>query len=282
MKKFLFTILLLLLNHFTFSQSFRLITYNLRYDNADDGVNQWGNRREKVAELIKKYNPDIFGVQEGLHNMLEDLKILLPEYNFVGVGRDDGKTKGEYSAIFYKRDLIKVEQDSTFWLSKTPAVAGSKSWDAAITRICTWAKFKDIKSGKQFYLFNTHFDHMGDTARLQSALLLKKTGMMKAGGLPIVFMGDFNSEPEELPYKVMTNNNEGPIKDSFYSAIKNAADTLCTFTGFEVNGKICERIDYIFTDQYWLVKFYNIIRDNDGTYYYSDHLPVMCEVEIVK
>ena len=153
MKKFLFTTLLLLLTHFTFSQSLRLITYNLRYDNAGDGINQWGNRKEKVAALIKKYNPDILGIQEGLHNMMEDLKVLLPDYNFVGVGRDDGKTKGEYSAIFYKKTLFKVEEDSTFWLSKTPAVVASKDWDAAITRICTWAKFKDIKSGNEFYLF---------------------------------------------------------------------------------------------------------------------------------
>lgn len=282
MKNLLITLLILILSHFAFSQSLRLITYNLRYDNKGDGVNQWGNRKEKVATLIKKYNPDIFGVQEGLNNMLIDLKLLLPEYNFVGVGRDDGKTKGEYSAIFYKKDLFKVEQDSTFWLSKTPTIIGSKDWDAAITRICTWAKIKDIKSSKEFYLFNTHFDHMGDTSRLQSALLLKKTGTMNANGLPIIYMGDFNSEPEEFPYKVMTSNNRGPLKDSFYSAIKNATDTLCTFTGFEVNGKICKRIDYIFTDQNWQVNFYNILHDNDGTYYYSDHLPVMCDVEVVR
>ncbi len=278
MKKLFLLLTLLFLSQPSFSQSLRIITYNIRYDNAGDGVNQWGNRKTKVADLIKKYNPDIFGVQEGLHHMLVDLKTLLPEYNYVGVGRDDGKTSGEYSAIFYKKDVFKAEQDSTFWLSETPTIIASKSWDAAITRICTWAKFKHKKSHKEFYLFNTHFDHIGDTARAMSADLIKIYARRIAGNKPLILLGDFNSEPSESAYKTLTNNKIIELKDSYFSAGNNAADSICTFTGFAINSGICKRIDYILTGTDWVVKYYNLIKDNDGTYYYSDHLPVLTEI----
>src|SRR5690606_23660953 len=131
-------------------QDLKVMTYNIRYDNKGDGVNQWSNRKSKVVTLIKKYDPDIIGVQEALHHQLEDLANALKQYTYVGVGRDDGKTKGEYSALFIRKKRFRISENSTFWLSTTPSVPGSKDWDAAITRIATWARLRDKKSKKEF------------------------------------------------------------------------------------------------------------------------------------
>lgn len=273
MSKLILTTLFIGLINISFSQSIKVMTYNLRLDIASDGVNQWGNRKEKVFDLIKKYDPDIFGVQEALHNQMEDLRANLPQYTSVGVGRDDGKTKGEYSAIFYKKEKFDVLEQQTFWLSETPEVPGSKSWDAAITRIVTWAKFKDKASGKTFILANTHFDHIGQTARRMSAELLKSRISTIAGRRSIIVTGDFNSEPVEPPYIVMTRKEKVMLYDS-----RPAQETQGTFCTFQVNGPPCRTIDYIFFSKGLRTSDYKVITDNDGTYYPSDHLPVICTI----
>jgi endonuclease/exonuclease/phosphatase family metal-dependent hydrolase len=257
----------------SFAQSIKVMTYNLRLDIASDGVNQWGNRKEKVFALIKKYDPDIFGVQEALHNQMEDVLVNLPQYISVGVGRDDGKTKGEYSAIFYKKEKFDVLVQQTFWLSETPEVPGSKSWDAAITRIVTWARFRDKTSGKAFILANTHFDHIGQTARKMSAELIRSKIPRVAGRLPIIVTGDFNSEPTEPPYLVMTRKEKVMLFDS-----RAAQETQGTFCTFQVNGPPCRTIDYIFYSKGLRASGYRVITDNDGTYYPSDHLPVISTI----
>jgi endonuclease/exonuclease/phosphatase family metal-dependent hydrolase len=149
------------------------MSYNIRLDTEADGINQWKNRTDKVIALIKKNNPDLLGVQEALHNQMMDLQKGLSEYEFIGVGRDDGKEKGEYSAIFYKKDKFEVQFQKTFWLSETPSIPGSKSWDAAITRVVSFALLKDKITNKSFLYANTHFDHMGKEARKNSATLIK-------------------------------------------------------------------------------------------------------------
>jgi endonuclease/exonuclease/phosphatase family metal-dependent hydrolase len=250
------------------AQTITIMTYNIRYDNPGDGVNTWSNRKGKVTDLIKKYDPDILGVQEALNNQLGDIVSVLTDYDFIGVGRDDGKTKGEYSAILYKKNRFDVLQQNTFWLSETPEVPGSKNWDAAITRVATWARFKDRQTQKEFLVINTHFDHIGREARKKSAELLKARAAAMHGNLPVIITGDFNCTPDEDPYKTMMNPAGLQLTDS---APNDHPGTAC---GFEVNPAKCKPIDYIFYSKPWIIEKYAVIYDNDGKYYPSDHVPV--------
>lgn len=260
------------------AQSVKVMSYNIRLDTEVDGVNQWKNRPNKVIGLIKKYNPDLFGVQEAKHNQMLDLQKGLNDYSYVGVGRDDGKEKGEYSAIFYKKEKFEVLLQNTFWLSETPVVPGSKSWDAAITRVVTFALFKNIATGKLFYYANTHFDHIGKEARKNSAELIKQqvaafiksATAQKEGKIPVIVSGDFNSEPTDAPYLTITNGQIFPLFDS-----RPANNLTGTFCGFELNKMECKTIDYIFHSEDWNASGYQVIQDNDGKYYPSDHLPIM-------
>lgn len=261
------------------AQSVKVMSYNIRLDTEADGVNQWKNRPDKVIGLIKKYNPDLFGVQEAMHNQIVDLQSGLSEYSYVGVGRDDGKEKGEYSAIFYKKEKFELISQNTFWLSETPDVPGSKSWDAAITRVVTHAVFKDKTTGKQFLYANTHFDHVGKEARKNSAFMIKAylKGFVSGSRynnenlkVPVILSGDFNSEPTDAPYLTITNGEHFRLFDS--RPTNNLTGTFC---GFELNKMECKTIDYIFHSEDWKASNYQVIQDNDGKYYPSDHLPVL-------
>jgi endonuclease/exonuclease/phosphatase family metal-dependent hydrolase len=260
---------LLLVVSFADGQSLEVMTYNIRYDNPGDGINQWGKRKEKVFSLIKKYDPEIFGVQEALNNQIEDLITGLPEYDFVGVGRDDGKQKGEYSAIFFKKIRFKVKDSNTFWLSETPSVPGSKNWDAALTRVATWAVFTDQETKKDFILINTHFDHIGKESRAKSAALLLTQAEKIGKSLPLVITGDFNCTRDDKPYQVIMSQKTVPLQDP---APANPPGTFCNF---QVNSMQCRPIDYIFSSLDWKASDYKVITDNDGTNYPSDHLPVL-------
>ena len=255
------------------AQSLKVMTYNIRYDTPSDSVNQWGKRTGKVYTLIGKYDPDLLGVQEALHNQVMDLVGNLKGYAYVGVGRDDGKTKGEYSALLYKKNRFSIMREGTFWLSPTPAVAGSKGWDAAITRVDTWAIMKDKPSGKTFLVLNTHFDHMGKEARRESALLIKKQAQELAGGLPVIITGDLNCMREEPPYAAFMGSEGLQVQDP---APSPAPGTFCSF---KVNSITCRPIDYIFHTAHWKSSAYQVITDNDGKYYPSDHLPVFVKLE---
>jgi endonuclease/exonuclease/phosphatase family metal-dependent hydrolase len=273
-------ILFTLLCHVSFAQTYSVMTYNIRLDTQADGVNAWPNRKEKLIGLIRKNNPDILGVQEVLHHQMQDLQSGLPEYTFVGVGRDDGKEKGEYSAIFYKKEEFDVLKQNTFWLSETPEVPGSKSWDAAITRVVTHAQLKDKTSGQTFLVLNTHFDHIGKEARLKSAILIK--GFVEGythsnKTMPVIITGDFNSEPTEPPYQNMINEIGVKLSDT-----RPANSTTGTFCGFTVNAMTCKTIDYIFHSPAWKTESYQVLADHDGTYYPSDHLPVIAKLSIVR
>ena len=258
-----------------FGQSVQFMTYNIRFDNPQDGVNEWSKRKQKVTDLIQRAHPDIIGVQEALHHQLEDLVKMLPEFTYVGVGRDDGKAKGEFSAILYRKDKFEAVESNTFWLSETPDVPGSKNWDAMITRVATWIKLKDKKTKTDFMVINTHFDHIGVEARKQSALLLKSFVRKLPLTLPVVVTGDFNCERTDEPYGVMTNNENVRLFDS---APINPPGTFCNF---EVNSMTCRAIDYIFYTEQWVNKNYKVITDNDGKYYPSDHLPVTTTLKVV-
>lgn len=254
------------------------MTYNIRLDTPDDGINQWPKRVDKVVELIRKHNPDILGVQEALHHQLQDLLRFLPDYSHCGVGRDDGKEKGEYSAILFRNSRFGMLEQKTVWLSETPEVPGSKSWDAAITRIATTARFFDREQNNEFITINTHFDHIGVQAREMSALYLKKyIGELKAkNNNPILLMGDFNSMPTESAYLALVANQE----DDILMDSKMPEDTQGTYCGFKVGSMECKSIDFIFLTYDWLLIDYTVLTDNDGTHYPSDHLPVMVTVVV--
>ncbi len=251
----------------------RSITYNLRYDNPEDPV-VWADRKEKIADLLLSQDPDIFGVQEALEHQSAELQALLPSYARYSVGRDDGKLAGEQTAIFYQKEKFDLLRKSTFWLSETPEVVASKSWDAAITRICSWGEFREKNSGRKFFVFNTHFDHMGEVARLESMKLIREKISELAGAAPFVLLGDFNFEPAEAPYSVVKNWG---VQDVFLTA-ETSQSKPCTWTGFQVEGAECRRIDYIFVSEKFLAKSCSILGDNDGMYFPSDHSPVVTDV----
>ena len=175
------------------AQDLQVMTFNIRLNIAVDSLNAWPYRKNKVASQVLFHDVHLLGVQEAQHDQMVDLKARLPKFKYVGGGRDDGKEKGEYSAIFYDTSRLQSLHSQTFWLSLTPEVPGSKSWDAAITRIVTWAKFKDRKTGKIFFAFNTHFDHLGKEARRESAKLLLQKVAAIAGNTPAIVTGDFNA-----------------------------------------------------------------------------------------
>jgi endonuclease/exonuclease/phosphatase family metal-dependent hydrolase len=279
MRTFLSILLIVFTVFTTQGQTLKVMTYNLRLDTPDDGINQWPKRTDKVVALITKYNPDIIGVQEALHHQLQDLLRLLPGYSYCGVGRDDGKEKGEYSAILFRNNRFGLLDTKTHWLSETMDVPGSKSWDAAITRVFTTARFFDRDTKKEFLMINTHFDHIGKVARENSSKLIKKylEGVKNDGSeLPVIVSGDFNSEPTEEAYLTMV-----AAQDKFLLLdSKPAGSTAGTFCGFKVGGIPCKTIDFIFHTKEWVARNYQVITDNDGTYYPSDHLPVLADFDL--
>lgn len=280
MRFFIILFLIVMANSSSFSQMLKVMSYNLRLDTPYDSINQWPNRIDKVVALITQYTPDIIGVQEALHHQLQDLLKKLPDYSYCGVGRDDGKEKGEYCAILFRNNRFGLLHNSTFWLSETPEVPGSKSWDAAITRIYTIGRFFDRDTKKEFLMVNTHFDHVGKTARSVSSKLMKAyLAGMKAGGstAPVIISGDFNSEPNEEPYLNMVDEQ---FKDFILYDSRPSTSTAGTYCGFSVGSMPCKTIDFIFHTKEWVTRNYQVITDNDGTYYPSDHLPVLVDFDL--
>lgn len=270
-------IFLFLLTTSAFAQT-RVMTYNIRNSHAADGVNKWNKRKQTLANLVLKVNPDVLGTQEVLIDQLMHLKNVLKEYNSFGAGRNNGKHSGEHSAIFYKRDKYELVDGGNFWLSETPGKPGSKSWDAAITRICTWVKLKDKQQGFGFFVFNTHFDHKGKEARLHSVKLLRHFVDSLSTNFPVIVTGDFNFTPEAEPYTIMTDaeNYQVALQDARTEA--NLPHTCC---GFDVSNKNCSRIDYVFYNPQFTSLNYTVHADHNGTYYPSDHLAVSADLKIV-
>ncbi|MCF8371233.1 MAG: endonuclease/exonuclease/phosphatase family protein [Bacteroidales bacterium] len=257
------------------SQSLTLITYNIRYNNPNDGDNRWETRKNDLADQVKFYEPDILGIQEGLHQQVIFLDSCLTDYGWVGVGRDDGKTKGEYSAIFYNKSTISLfEEAHTFWLSETPDKI-SVGWDASMERICTYALFQNLQTGELFYVFNTHFDHIGKEAQQNSALLiLKKMNEINTGNLSVFLMGDFNMEPNEKGIRFLASE----MNDSKIVADKVNFGPNATFNGFNFQEAPTKRIDYIFTSRNVAVEKYAVLTDSKQGRYYSDHFAVFVEI----
>lgn len=220
-------------------------TFNIRLDTPYDSLNNWEYRKDSVASFIRNQDLDIVGMQEVLHNQLVDLKTRLPEYAEIGVGREDGKTKGEYAPIFFKKDRFEVLDNNTFWLSQYPNSIGFIGWDGACTRIATWAKMKDKQNGKIFMAINTHFDHVGTEARRKGALLIIEKIKEIVGDQPAVLTGDFNVNDSSEAYNTLTTNSF-VLKDAHKEAqTKEGVDY--TFHNFgRIEPSSCEKIDFIF------------------------------------
>lgn len=259
----------------------KVMSYNIRYDNPEDGVNQWKNRKDFAANLIRFYDADIFGAQEVLHNQLTDLSDRLPGYAHVGVGREDGKTKGEYAPIFYKSDRFDLLKSGNFWLAEDINAVGKKGWDAACERVATWAILRDKQTGKEFFFLNTHLDHMGKVARHEGASLVLEQSKQLAGTMPVIITGDFNAIPADEPIQVLTNASDPRHLTHSREVAAFKYGPEWTFHDF---GKIPfdkrEWIDYIFVKGNIRVLTHGVLTDTLNQLYPSDHCPVISTLEI--
>ena len=260
MKKSIFSFIVLLCIGLNIqAQQLNVATYNLRNANRGDSINGngWGQRYPVVAELVQFHDFDIFGTQECKHHQLQDLIEAMPQYTYIGVGRDDGKQSGECAAIFYKKDKFKLIEHGDFWLS-TETAYPNKGWDAALPRICTWGIFKEKKTGFKFMFFNLHMDHIGVEARKESAKLILAKIKETGGKLPVILTGDFNVDQTNESYKLL--NESGILHDS-YEAAKFRYATNGTFNSFNPTLKTNSRIDHIFISKPFTVQKYGVLTD---------------------
>ena len=258
-----------------YSQPHSIISYNIRYDNNWDIENSWKIRRNKISQILVQYSPSIIGIQEGLLNQVQYIDSSLIDYDYVGVGRDDGKKKGEFCAIYFDTTRYVLLKNSTFWLSETPDTI-SVGWDAALERICTYGLFKDRITKKEFWVFNTHLDHIGVVAREKSSeLILKRINKINRQSLPVILMGDFNSIPNSSPVKEIKTE----LSDALQISLEKLQGPRGTFNGFNEDLPIEKRIDYIFTNNLKVLSYTHINDRLNNNRHISDHLPVMVIIQ---
>ena len=258
-----------------YSQPHSIISYNIRYDNNWDIENSWKIRRNKISQILVQYSPSIIGIQEGLLNQVQYIDSSLIDYDYVGVGRDDGKDKGEFCAIYFDTTRYVLLKNSTFWLSETPDTI-SVGWDAALERICTYGLFKDRITKIIFWVFNTHFDHIGVVAREKSSeLILKRINKINRQSLPVILMGDFNSIPNSSPVKEIKTE----LSDALQISLEKLQGPRGTFNGFNEDLPIEKRIDYIFTNDLKVLSYTHINDRLNNNRHISDHLPVMIKIQ---
>jgi len=244
------------------AQQLNIATFNLRYKNGGDARkgNGWEQRMPVIADLIRFHDFDIFGTQEGLQEQLLDLTDKLTEYNYIGVGRNNGREAGEHAAIFYKKDMFKLISSGNFWLSEKPEKP-NRGWDAALPRICSWGQFEHIASGKKFFFFNTHFDHVGVVARRESAKLILSKIRELAGDHSAILTGDFNVDQTNEIYNILTGS---VLQDAYETAnFKYALNG--TFNHFDINTQTSSRIDHILHSPCIVVKRYGVLTDSYRT-----------------
>ena len=250
------------------AQNLTVISYNIRYNSQSDGEDIWDLRKGELVGQINQHSPDSFGVQEATQIQMQYILEALPEYAYVGVGRDNGATKGEYSAVFYLKEKFKLLESKTFWLSETPEEV-SVGWDAALPRICTYAQFKEHTTGRVFWHFNTHFDHVGKAARANSALLIiEKIKSLVSPESVFVLTGDFNASPNELPMAHLKNAFRDPLEYIELSGPEG------TFNAFNLQAPLDRRIDYIFFQGLTPLSYAHLSEKRANGRWISDHLPV--------
>lgn len=279
MKKLFFLLALTAAVSCNAPQELTVMTLNMRYDNPEDGANNWRFRRERIAELIRSEAVDLLGTQEVLANQFDDLQALLPGYRAVGVGREDGARAGEFNAVFFRSDRFELLDSGVFWLSENPETPGSKGWDGACERLATWTVLRD-KSGGELLFINTHLDHIGEQARREGvALLLRRIETLRAGR-PVILTGDFNAEPSSPVIARIVAD----------SALRSAWDTAPIRSGsawsFSDFGQLPEEerplIDYVFYGGGLEVVSCSILPDTLGGGYLSDHAPVEARLKYVQ
>jgi endonuclease/exonuclease/phosphatase family metal-dependent hydrolase len=280
----LFTAIYLLLVLCSSAQTndLKVMSFNIRYNNPSDNEYSWANRKEMVFEVLQKFNPGIIGFQEALKGQVDQIQEYLTGYKYTGVGRDDGKTAGEFAVVFYDSLRFEKKGGSTFWLSETPDVPGSKSWGSACNRIVTWVRLLDKKENRFLVVFNTHFDHISEQARLESARLLSTRIQQIAGQETVILTGDFNSTDTSAAYFLLTSqNSHSAMLDTRKLAEKNATGPPYTFIGFPFHPAKDEIIDFIFISGNSDLKVIEnrIIDFNQNGRYPSDHLPVLTQFE---
>ena len=259
-----------------------VLTFNIRYGTANDGPNHWTNRREFLMEVIRKEDADIIGLQEALDAQIREIVAAIPAYAVVGVGRDDGKTRGEYAAILFRRDRLHVSDSGTFWFSDTPSVVASKSWGNTITRICTWARFVD-RDGRAFWHFNVHLDHISQPSRERStALLAQRISERRTPDEPAIVTGDFNVGEDNPAIATLLAPRDGAASlmlDTFRARYPDEK-TAGTFSGFVMGTVSGPKIDYILVPPGTEVLAAEIIRTSRDGRYPSDHFPVSARVRL--
>ena len=274
MKKLTFLLVIASIFSFSFlnfiSDPIKIISYNIRNNNPNDGKDIWENRRETITDFIEKEAPDFLGLQEVNYPQIQYLNSNLINYNFIGVGRDDGKTRGEFSPIYFNESKYNLLLSNTFWLSKTPNDI-SVGWDAAMERICTYGLFEQKNDGSKVWVFNTHFDHIGNVAREKSVdLILSKIKDLTKDKDQIIITGDFNLSDDSVPIKKLQNfYNDVNIK------MENNSKFYGTFNNFKIDNNYNNRIDYIFYKNFELIKSSHLHVTTDQGRWASDHHPVI-------
>ncbi len=261
--------------------SLRVMTFNIRYPNPDDGVHYWPNRRTHAVDLLKYYGPDILGLQEAMDGPLHEIVGALDVYESIGVGRDDGRMRGEYAPILFRKDLFEMHDWGTYWLSTTPADTGSVGWDASLPRIVTWAHLRHTPSGLDLAVFNTHFDHRGRKAREESARLLHHVTAERSSGRSVIVMGDFNADPRSRPYEIVTTGappGSPALRDARTISRIPPYGPEGTSGSFNAADRQGNRIDYVFVGKGIGVNTYAALPDQRNLRYPSDHRPVVVDL----
>ena len=261
----------------------RVMSFNIRYGTAADGENHWNRRQEFLVETIRAFDPDLLGTQETLGFQRDYLRERLPGYAVIGVGRNDGREDGEMMALYYREERFEEVEQGHFWLSETPEVIGSKSWDSSLPRMVTWVRLRDRRQpdASPITFFNTHFDHMGGTARLESARLLRKRIAAAAQSGAVIVTGDFNAGEPSPPYEALfgpLGDDPSPVVDAYRAAHPERSRTEGTFSGFVEGSTSGPRIDWIGVTRDWTVQQAAIDRTARDGRTPSDHFPVTATV----
>ena len=283
MKEFLLVLILFTLQSFVSAFEIDALSFNIRFDTSKDGENAWPKRKEMVGQWVKSESPDVIGLQEALRHQIDDIKKIATAYSEYGVGRDDGKSRGEHCTILYLKKRFSLDKSDcgTFWFSDTPEKIASKSWGNEIPRICTWARFIEKKTEKGFYVYNVHYDHRSQPSRLgASELIIQRISKRKQSNEPIILMGDFNASENNPAIKIFKDEPLNLV-DTF-RVVKPDEKMVKTFHGFRGGSFSGGKIDHVFMlPKMGKVSSAEIVRFNKDKRYLSDHYPVRAKLSFI-
>ena len=283
MKEFLLVLIFFTLQSFVSAFEIDALSFNIRFDTSKDGENAWPKRKEMVGQWVKSESPDVIGLQEALRHQIDDIKKIATAYSEYGVGRDDGKSRGEHCTILYLKKRFSLDKSDcgTFWFSDTPEKIASKSWGNEIPRICTWARFIEKNTDKGFYVYNVHYDHRSQPSRLgASELIIQRISKRKRSNEPIILMGDFNASENNPAIKIFKDEPLNLV-DTF-RVVKPDEKMVKTFHGFRGGSFSGGKIDHVFMlPKMGKVSSAEIVRVNKEKRYLSDHYPVRAKLSFI-